>query len=68
MPDFNYNLTIKSGSKEQADKIAKALNIIYQKIGDEHLVWVADKISEDPTVIQKVIRIANNPLVKNLIK
>jgi len=66
MTDYTYNLTIKADTKENADKIASALNTIYQKIDDQHLIWIADKIIEDPLVISKVIRISNNPLVKKM--
>jgi len=66
MTDHTYNLTIKADTKEKADIIASALNTIYQKIDDQHLIWIADKIIEDPLVIAKVIRISNNPLVKKM--
>lgn len=63
---FNYTLKIDGTSKAEADKIAEALNTLYKQVRNEDLLWVANKIKEDPRVISKVIKIANNPLVKNL--
>ncbi|HPE55606.1 MAG TPA: hypothetical protein P5514_12400 [Bacteroidales bacterium] len=64
--EFNYNFKISGESKEQADQTAKALHVLYTSVNDSDLQWVAEKIKEDPRVISKVIKIANNPLVKKM--
>mgnify|MGYP001339396905 CR=1 FL=1 len=62
----SYTFKIEAENEKQTDEIANALNVIYQKIENKDLIWVAAKIQEDPKVINKVINIANNPIVKNL--
>jgi len=64
--EYSYNFKISGETKEEADQIAKALNVVYTNIKNEDLILVAEKIKEDPMVINKVIKIANNPLVKRL--
>ena len=62
----NYTFAIEADTEQEADTIAKALNTIYQKIENKDLIWVAGHIEKDPKVINKVINIANNPIVKKL--
>jgi len=64
--EFSYTFKISGESKENADQIAKALHVVYTNIKNEDLIWVSEKIKEDPKVINKVVKIANNPLVKRL--
>lgn len=64
--EYNYNFKISGQTKQEADRIARALNVVYTNIKNEDLIMVAEKIKEDPMVIKKVIKIANNPLVKRL--
>ncbi|MCB0397953.1 MAG: hypothetical protein KDC05_06285 [Bacteroidales bacterium] len=64
--EFTYNFKISGKTKEEADQLAKALHVIYTSIKNEDLIWVSEKIKEDPKVINKVVKIANNPLVKRL--
>jgi len=64
--EFSYNFKISGETKEQADQIARALHVVYTHVKNEDLILVAEKIKEDPNVIKKVIKIANNPLVKRL--
>jgi len=64
MIEKKYQFTIKAENEEETRKIAEALNVIYLHIGNKDLKWVADHIKKDPKVIQKVIKIANNPMVK----
>ncbi len=64
--EYSYNFKICGQTKEEADQIAKALNVVYTSIKNEDLIMVAEKIKEDPLVISKVVKIANNPLVKRL--
>jgi hypothetical protein len=64
--EYSYNFKIGGQTKEEADQIAKALNVLYTNINNEDLLMVAEKIKEDPQVIRKVVKIANNPLVKRL--
>ena len=64
--EFNYNFKVEANSKEEADKIATAMNTLYKHINNDDLVWVSAKIREDPKVISKVVKLANNPMVKRL--
>ncbi len=64
--EYSYNFKISGETKADADKIAKALHVVYINIKNEDLLMVAEKIKEDPMVINKVVKIANNPLVKRL--
>ena len=64
--EYTYNFKISGNTKNEAHKIARALHVVYTNIKNEDLVMVADKIKEDPNVIKKVVKIANNPLVKKL--
>jgi len=63
---FEYDIKIDAPTEQSANETAEALFTIYQKIDKQHLVWVANKIKEDPNVIKKVIGIANNPLVQKM--
>jgi len=64
--EFTYTFKISGNTKEEADQMAKALHVVYTSIKNEDLIWVSQKIKEDPKVINKVVKIANNPLVKKL--
>jgi hypothetical protein len=64
--EFTYTFKISGKTKEEADQIAKALHVVYTHVKNEDLIMVAEKIKEDPNVIKKVVKIANNPLVKRL--
>jgi hypothetical protein len=64
MTEKKYQFTIVGANEQECADIAKALNIIYKHIDKEHLKWVANKLKEDPKIIQKVIKISDNPIVK----
>lgn len=64
--EYSYNFKISGNTKEEADQLAKALHVVYTSIKNEDLIWVSEKIKEDPKLINKVVKIANNPLVKRL--
>jgi len=64
--EYAYTFKISGNTKEEADQLAKALHVVYTSIKNEDLIWVAEKIKEDPKVINKVVKISNNPLVKRL--
>jgi hypothetical protein len=64
--EFTYTFKISGNTKEEADQLAKAHHVVYTSIKNEDLIWVSEKIKEDPKVINKVVKIANNPLVKRL--
>jgi len=64
--EFTYTFKINGKTKEEADLLAKALHVVYTHVKNEDLILVAEKIKEDPNVIKKVVKIANNPLVKRL--
>jgi hypothetical protein len=66
MPVFKFQFDIEAETQERARQIAQSLNTIYKKINKDDLVWVANKINEDPKVIEKVKKVANNPIVKKL--
>lgn len=66
MPQFKFTFSIEAETEARAKEIAQALNTVYKRIATEDLIWVAKKIQEDPKVINKVKKLANNPLVKNL--
>lgn len=63
---FQKTFNIEASSQEEANNIAKALSTIYTKVPNAHLLTIAVEIEKDPKVIGKVLKIANNPLVKKL--
>jgi len=66
MFQHRIELTINAISDDQAKKVKEALSVIVASISATDIIWVGDKIKEDPNVIKKVIKISNNKFVKNL--
>lgn len=66
MFQHRIELTINAISDDQAKKVKEALSVIVGSISATDIIWVGDKIKEDPNVIKKVIKISNNKFVKNL--
>jgi hypothetical protein len=66
MGQYSFTFKIEAETEAQAREIAKALDVAYKRIPTEDLIWIGKKIQEDPKVISKVKKLANNPLVKNL--
>ena len=64
--EYTYPFKIDAPSKPEADRIALAMDTLYRTVNNDDLVWVAEKIKEDPGVIKKVMKLASNPMVKRL--
>lgn len=64
--EHSYNFIISAKTREEADRIATALNVIYKNIKNENLIEIAEMIIKDPQVVNKAIKVANNPMVKRL--
>lgn len=64
----NRLFQIEAASQHEADEIAKALHIIYVHVNRNDLVAIANAIQKEPGIINKVVRVSNNPLVRKLFK
>jgi hypothetical protein len=56
MNEYAYNLKIKAASKEDADKIARALNVIYQNAESQDLIVLAKAVENKPSLIKKALK------------
>lgn len=67
---MEYILKLKIQAKDDSEKkaIGNALLTVYKHLNTDDLVHIASEIQKDPSVIRKVRKIANNPLVKKLYK
>ncbi len=56
MNEFAYNLKIKAPTKEDADKIVRALNVIYQNAESQDLIMLAGAVQKKPSLIKKALK------------
>lgn len=56
MNEFAYNLKIKAATKEDADKIVRALNVIYQNAESQDLIMLAGAVQKKPSLIKKALK------------
>ena len=66
MFQHRIEITVNAISEKEANESAEAIKVIASAISAKDIIWVAEKIQEDPSVIRKVIDIANNPFVQRL--
>lgn len=68
MKQYDIKIRISTNDVDEVKRIATALDTIYKYISTEDLIAVAGYIKNDPNVIKKVKRIAENPIVKGMFK
>lgn len=66
MMSKKYTFEITAESPDRTDQVANALSTIYRKVPMDDIIWVAKEIKKDPTVITRVVKVANNKVVKGI--
>jgi len=66
MFQHKIEITVNAISEQEAKQVSEALKVIATSISGKDIIWVSGKIKEDPSVIRKVIDIANNPFVQRM--
>lgn len=66
MFQHKIEITVNAISEKEATETGEAIKVIASAISARDIIWVAVKIKEDPSVIRKVIEVANNPFVQKL--
>lgn len=55
MNEFAYNFKVKAATKEDADKIVKALHVIYTNAAPEDLITLSSAVEKKPSLIKKAL-------------
>jgi HD-like signal output (HDOD) protein len=59
-------IEFEARTPEESARVSRAVQRIVRKLSNENLLAIDEAMQHDPQIIPKVLRIANNPLVKSL--
>lgn len=59
-------IEFETSSQAEGMRVSQAVQRIVRKLSNENLLAIDEAMQRDPQIIPKVLRIANNPLVKSL--
>jgi hypothetical protein len=65
MTKYTIAFNIECNDQREAASIKQAYQAIANHLPAEDLIWVAKEINKNPLIIQKVKKLASNPLVQS---
>ncbi len=66
MEKFYELIEISARDASQADRLKNAIQRIASKLSPEDILAIDQAMQKDPQIIPKVLKVANNPIVKRL--